>query len=124
MSSAAAQVEYSSSHMAKMVGKIVGSVQFNKDEIRQEQFTLSQGYCLLWQDSNTGDVKWRKYGIEPNAGAAAAVLADLVVKEKAEVQVVPNTTLGIRNDKILFKVNSLVSSFHGEEEGTELDTGG
>lgn len=113
MSSTAAQVEYASSRMAKMVAEIVRSVQFNKNEICQEPFTLSQGLCLLWQDSNTGDVKWRKYGIETNAGAAAAVAVDLVAKGKAEVEVVPNTTLGVRNDKILFKVNNLIFSFHG-----------
>ena len=90
--------------MAKVVMEIVNSCHFDREQIRGEKLKLSQAYCLLWQNADTGDVGGRKVGFESNAGAAAAVLVDLVVLGKVEIEVEPNKTLGIKNDLIRLKV--------------------
>ncbi|XP_031559193.1 uncharacterized protein LOC116295502 [Actinia tenebrosa] len=105
-SSYGVRVDLTAKEMAKAVLAVINSEHFDKDEIREQKLTLSQAFCLLWQDPESGDVDGRKVSVETNGGAAAAVLLDLVVLGKGEVELVPNKTLGIKNDLIVFKVLS------------------
>lgn len=106
------RMEQTSKEMAKAVKEIVNSSYFDKEVCRSEDLKVSQAYCLLWQDSESGDVDGRKISVETNGGAAAAVLIDLVVLGKVEVEIEPNKTLGVKNDKILLKVQNINIKHH------------
>lgn len=88
--------------LARAVLETVNSSYFNKEEIRQYKLTLSQGYCLLWQQAESGDVCGRQCGTESNAGATAAVLVDLVVLGKGELEVDAST--GAKEESLVIKV--------------------
>lgn len=101
---AAGAMDHAAGTMAKVVMEIANSPDFDREQIRGEKLTLSQAYCLLWQNPEDGDVDGRKLGIESNSGAAAAVIVDLIVLGKVEIEIEPNTTLGVKNDHYRLKV--------------------
>ena len=101
---AAGAMDHAAGTMAKVVMEIANSSDFDREQIRGEKVTLSQAYCLLWQNPEDGDVDGRKLGIESNSGAAAAVIVDLIVLGKVEIEIEPNTTLGVKNDHYRLKV--------------------
>lgn len=94
---AAGAMDHAAGTMAKVM-EIANSSDFDREQIRGEKVTLSQAYCLLWQNSEHGDVDGRKFGIESNSGATAAAIVDLIVPGKVEIEIEPNTTLGVKND--------------------------
>lgn len=68
------------------IGELLASDRFDKDSIAQRELSLSQAFCLLWQNQQTGDVAGRQ---RPNAitdTATAAVLLDLYVLEKIDLE--------------------------------------
>ncbi|EDO31753.1 predicted protein [Nematostella vectensis] len=101
---AAAAIDYASSSMRDAVLQIVNSAHFNPSEMKERKLTLSQAYCLLWQDAESGNVKGRQTSCELQAGAAAACLLDLIIQGKITVDVVPKTTLGIDREDVYVKV--------------------
>ena len=64
---------------------------------------LSEAYCLLWQDSSTGNVDGRQGSKRKLGGAVFAVLMDLLVLGKIKIDVVEKKFLGIayRNRNIV-----------------------
>lgn len=100
------RLEQTSKEMEKAVKEIVNSAYFDIEVCRSANLKVSQAYCLLWQDSESGEVDGRKISVETNGGAAAAVLIDLVVLGKVEVEIEPNKALGYKCDKILLKVQN------------------
>lgn len=70
--------------VAAKLGEVLASDRFDKDSISQGELGLSQAFCLLWQNQNTGDVAGR---LRPNVMttmATAAVLLDLYVLDKID----------------------------------------
>ncbi|KAL9976473.1 hypothetical protein ACROYT_G013780 [Oculina patagonica] len=68
------------------IGELLASERFDKDSIAHRELSLSQAFCLLWQNQQTGDVAGRQ---RPNAitdSATAAVLLDLYVLEKIDLE--------------------------------------
>ena len=68
------------------IGELLASDRFDKDSIAERQLSLSQAFCLLWQNEDTGDVAGRQ---RPNAmtdSATAAVILDLYVMEKIDLE--------------------------------------
>lgn len=68
------------------IGELLASDRFDKDSIVERQLSLSQAFCLLWQNERTGDVAGRQ---RPNAmtdSATAAVILDLYVMEKIDLE--------------------------------------
>lgn len=70
--------------VAAKLGEVLASDRFDKGSILQRDLGLSEAFCLLWQNENTGDVAGR---LRPNAltaSATAAVLLDLYVLDKID----------------------------------------
>ena len=67
------------------IGELLASDRFDKHSIAERELSLSQAFCLLWQNQHTGNVEGRQ---RPNAmtdTATAAVLLDLHVLEKIDL---------------------------------------
>ncbi|KXJ14920.1 hypothetical protein AC249_AIPGENE27505 [Exaiptasia diaphana] len=103
---AAAHMDYTAGKMTEALVAIVNSSWFDKESFQTEKLKLSQAFCLLWQDPESGDVSGRKSGVECQAAAAAAGIVDLIVMDRVEIEVQPNKTLGIKDDNILLKVKN------------------
>nr|XP_058945579.1 uncharacterized protein LOC131773654 [Pocillopora verrucosa] len=101
---AAGALDHAARTMAKVVMEIANSPDFDREQIRGEKLTLSQAYCLLWQNSEDGNVGGRRFGFESNSGATAAVIVDLIALGKVEIEIEPNTTMGVKNDHYRLKV--------------------
>jgi len=79
----------------------VNSSHFYKKEILQRSLNLTQAYCLLWQESENGEVDG---DMELRAGAVCAAVVDLVVLDKIEIGIDPKSLLGIKYENTLLKV--------------------
>jgi len=67
------------------LGELLSSDRFDKDSIILRDLSLSQAFCLLWQNQQTGDVAGRQRPTALTDTAAAAVLLDLYVLEKIDL---------------------------------------
>ena len=108
---AAAHMDYVAGKMRTAVVEIVNSSWFDKEHFQTEKLKLSQAFCLLWQDPESGEVHGRKMGVECNAAACAAGIIDLFAMDRVEVEVESNKTLGIKDDNILLKVFTIYFGF-------------
>ena len=103
--SAVARMMITSADMRDAVLEVVNSPYFDVEVFRNRQLTLSQAYCLLWQDAESGNVWGRQTSLERTGGAAATCLIDLVVKGKICFEVTSKTTLGVEREDVYVKVN-------------------
>ena len=86
------------------IGELLASDRFDKDSIAQRELSLSQAFCLLWQNQQTGDVDGRQ---RPNAmtdTATAAVLLDLYVLEKIDLEKELKHWMDRRREIVMVKV--------------------
>lgn len=66
------------------LGELLSSDKFDKDSVMLRDISLSQAFCLLWQNEETGDVAGRQRPSATTDTAAAAVLLDLYVLGKID----------------------------------------
>ena len=103
-----AQQQHTSKSMRDAILEVVNSDHFDKEaivgEIKSRRINISEAFCLLWQNSETGDVSGRQAGIELNGAAAAVCIVDLVILGKVEIEVVPGTTLGVKKIDVFAKL--------------------
>lgn len=106
-------------HEMEVVTKVAGrlfemqhSQYFDRGAILRRKLKLSQAYCLLWQNQDTGDVEGRQGSSRKLGGCFFAVLIDLIAlgkimlvrqnKHSLIVQVVDNEQTGTYLDNIVF----------------------
>lgn len=93
--------------VAAKMGELLASDRFDKDSITEKDLSLSQAFCLLWQNQDTGDVAGRQ---SPNAmtdTASAAVLLDLYVLEKIDLEKEIKQWMDKKRQVIMVKVGIL-----------------
>eukprot|EP00667_Euglena_gracilis_P016848 EG_transcript_17672 len=84
------------SRLATAVSEIFNSAQFVATEILDSPLSFSQAYCLLWQDSATGDLEGRKSCEALQAGLTAALVLDLCSHGRLLVSSQERQVLGVR----------------------------
>ena len=90
----------SNGYVAKTLREILQSKQFNTESFRARRFKLSEAYCLLWHDQQTGDVAERQQASSLLVNMeAAAVILDLVALGKIQVNNESKSLLGIKYNK-------------------------
>ena len=88
------------------IGKLLASDRFDKDSIVRRELSLSQAFCLLWQNEQTGDVAGRQ---RPNAmtdTATAAVLLDLYALEKIDLEKEIKHWMDRKRQTVMVKVST------------------
>lgn len=95
MASVAAQLEHVTKEMTKAVLKLQAASFFEPSEIAEMPLKLSQAYCLMWQENDSGDVDGRRSSFQLLGGAVAAALLDLIVMGRIELVVAPKSALGL-----------------------------
>lgn len=86
------------------IGELLASDRFDKHSIAERELSLSQAFCLLWQNQHTGNVEGRQ---RPNAmtdTATAAVLLDLYVLEKIDLDKEIKHWMDKKRQSIMVKV--------------------
>jgi len=84
---------------------IIASPLFDKKDIQQRSLKLSEAYCLLWQNSRTGDVDGRQGSKAKIGGAVCAVLLDLIAMGKIGIEFEKKKFLFVNYTDIWVKVN-------------------
>ena len=69
---------------------------------------MSEAYCLLWQDSRTGDVDGRQDSKAKICGAVCAVLLDLIAMGKIGIEFEKKKFLFVNYTDILVQVSQNV----------------
>ncbi|CAH3139200.1 unnamed protein product [Porites lobata] len=72
--------------VSKTLGELLSCERFDKSAIIQRDLSLSQAFCLLWQNDKTGDVAGRQRPSAMSHTACAAVLLDLYILEKVDFE--------------------------------------
>ena len=72
--------------VSKTLGELLSRERFDKSAIIQRDLSLSQAFCLLWQNDKTGDVAGRQRPSAMSHTACAAVLLDLYILEKVDFE--------------------------------------
>ena len=103
-----AEIEMARKKAAKAVMEVINSSHFDRENIRKRKLTLSQAYCLLWQDQESGEV--RRSSVELNAGCVAAVLLDLASLGRIEFRVEPKSICGINYTNTYVQVGRILVS--------------
>ena len=96
--------EYSWLVSAKL-GELLSYDKFDKDSIIQRDLSLSQAFCLLWQNDKTGDVAGRQRPSVMTDTACAAVLLDLYVLGKIDLDREIKHWMDRKRQVILVKVS-------------------
>lgn len=104
MATIVSQLELVTKQMTKSVVKLQTASYFEPCLVAQRPLKLSQAYCLLWQENESGDVDGRRCSFELLGGAVAAALLDLVVLGRIELEVAPKSALGFSYKKNYVKV--------------------
>ena len=95
--------EYSG-YIADKLREIIQAEQFYKESFKTRKLRFSQAFCLLWQNTESGDVPGRQgSGILLDC-AACAVLLDLYSLGKIDFETESRYWLGIRRDLLYVKV--------------------
>lgn len=99
--------------MADKLREILHSKNFAKDDFDTRVLKLSQTYCLLWQDRETGEVSGRQKPGRTSNIAVVAVLIDLFIlgKIEFEVHVKQWTSMKRRREIIFVKVQFIFRTF-------------
>ncbi|XP_048575877.1 uncharacterized protein LOC116605312 [Nematostella vectensis] len=103
-------VERVAIRMEETILRILSAHSFTPKDFTSRELTLSQAYCLLWQNSKTGEVSGRQGSHELLAGCASAVLLDLFVMGKIVVSVTDDCSHG-----------ALVKNVHTSPTGSYFD---
>lgn len=92
--------------IAERLREILQSRYFNKDDCEGRPLKLSQAFCLLWQNKDSGEVSGRQRAGRTANAAVLAVLLDLFVlgKIEFEAQVKQWIALGRRRPITFVKV--------------------
>ncbi|XP_065064196.1 uncharacterized protein LOC135690534 [Rhopilema esculentum] len=102
---------------AEALKRIVTSKTFDKESFKNRPLNISEAYVLLWQNMTSGSIDG-KSNMNLRVGAFAAVLVDLLVRDKVEI-VNDVTHLGSdQNQKYIVKV------LDTKPTGTYLDNAG
>lgn len=104
----AGAVDMACKKAAKAVMEVINSSHFDRENIRRRKLTLSQAYCLLWQDQESGEVVRRTSSVELNAGCVAAVLLDLASLGRIEFRVKPKSICGINYTNTYVQVGRIL----------------
>ncbi|KXJ27599.1 uncharacterized protein LOC110235018 [Exaiptasia diaphana] len=93
-------------YMAEKLRQVLQSKNFTKDDFDTRALKLSQAFCLLWQDKETGEVSGRQKPGRVSNAAVVAVLIDLFILGKIEFEVLVKqwTSMNRRREIIFVKV--------------------
>ena len=106
------------SSFCEAIRLIITCKDFDKAAFKQRPLNLSEAYVLLWHNSGTGGLDGKKSSMHLRTGAFAAVLVDLLVREKIDI-IFDDTHLGCEHhQKLAVKVLDPTST------GTYLDEAG
>jgi len=84
---------------------ILASPLFDRKAIQGRSLKLSEAYCLLWQNSKTGDVDGRQGSKPKIGGAVCAVLLDLIAMGKIRIEIEKKKFLFVNYTNIWVQVN-------------------
>ena len=104
MANVVSQLEIVTKQMTKAVVKLQTASYFEPSVVAEKPLKLSQAYCLMWQERESGDVDGRRSSFELLGGAIAAALLDLIVMGRIELEVAPKSALGFSYKKNYVKV--------------------
>lgn len=95
--------------IAKCFGHIVYNIiknatDFNIDHFLNHELYLSESYCLLWQNAETGEVNGRKVGVPLKIGVFAALFIDLYASDLIDVFMSPE------DDEPMFRITESTST--------------
>jgi hypothetical protein len=96
-------------YIADRLREILQSENFNKDDFEGRSMRLSQAFCVLWQNKESGEVSGRQRSGRTANAAVVAVLLDLFMlgKIEFEAQVKQWIALRRRREIIFVKVYKL-----------------
>lgn len=96
-----------------MLSMLLSCDRFDKDSVIQKDLSLSQAFCLLWQNDKTGDVAGRQRPSVMTDTASAAVLLDLYVLGKIDLDREIKHWMDRKRQVILVKVKdaTITSSY-------------
>lgn len=94
-------------YMAEKLRQVLQSKNFAKDDFDTRALKLSQAFCLLWQEKDTGEVSGRQKPGRASNAAVVAVLIDLFILGKIEFEVLVKqwTSMNRRREIIFVKVS-------------------
>lgn len=101
-----AEIRLVCEELTAAINSIIRSTHFDSETIVKRPLKLSQAYCLLWHDAQTGDVKGREstWNYELQGGAFATCILDLVALRKISLEVEQKTFMGISFETTYIKV--------------------
>lgn len=108
MATVVSQLELVTKQMTKAIVHLQNASYFEPCVVAEKPLKLSQAYCLLWQENDSGDVDGRRCSFELLGGAVAAALLDLVVLGRIQLEVAPKSALGFSYKKNYVKVEIIV----------------
>ena len=93
-------------YMADKLREVLQSKNFAKDDFDTRSLKLSQAFCLLWQEQESGEVHGRQRAGKASNAAAVAVLLDLFMLGKIEFEALVKqwTSMNRRREIIFVKV--------------------
>jgi len=93
-----------SAEIARNLREIFDSDRFVIECFRERSLTIFQALCLLWHNQDSGDVPGRKTSAPLYGNVTAAVLVDLYVLGKIDIEDARVTCLGVKYKKMVLKV--------------------
>ena len=101
-----AEIRLVCEELTAAINRIIRSSYFDREVIVNRPLKLSQAYCLLWHDAQTGDVKGREssWNYELQGGAFATCILDLLAMEKIDFELEQKSFMGIPFETTYIKV--------------------
>ncbi|KAK3710157.1 hypothetical protein QZH41_010556 [Actinostola sp. cb2023] len=100
-------------YMADKLREVLEAKNFNKDDFDTRAFKLSQAFCLLWQDKDTGEVSGRQRSGKTANAAVVAVLIDLFILGKIEFEALVKQWTSMRRKREIIYVKVIDTSLTG-----------
>ena len=98
-------------YMADKLREVLEAKNFNKDDFDTRAFKLSQAFCLLWQDKDTGEVSGRQRSGKTANAAVVAVLIDLFILGKIEFEALVKQWTSMRRKREIIYVKVIEHIF-------------
>ena len=101
-----AEIRLVCEELTAAINKVIRSNYFEWEAVVERPLKLSQAYCLLWHDAQTGDVKGREssWNYELQGGAFATCILDLLALRRISLEVEQKTFMGIEFETTYIKV--------------------
>lgn len=96
-----------SPQIARNLSEILQSDRFVIESFKKRNLKVSQALCLLWHDQTSGDVPGRKSSAPLYGNVTAAVLVDLFVLGKLNIEDAQGTCLGFKYKKMVIQVREI-----------------